>query len=60
MRPENRLDLGNLSICPPLTSKTGNLDFDDFPRLEEIASHTLIDRGGKRIEITDRTRKVRR
>ena len=47
MRRENRLKLADLSICAPLTSKTGNLDFDNFPSLKEIVSHTLIDRGSE-------------
>jgi hypothetical protein len=47
MRAENRLELANLSICTPLTGKTGNLDLDDLPGLKEIVSHTLIDRGSK-------------
>jgi hypothetical protein len=44
---KNSLKLANLSICAPLTSKTGNFDLDDLPRLEQIASHTLIDRNVK-------------
>ncbi len=44
---KNSLKLANLSICAPLTSKTGNLDLDDLPRLEEVVSHTLIDRSFK-------------
>jgi hypothetical protein len=37
MRSKNRLKPCNLSHCAPLTSKTGHLDLDDFPRLDEIA-----------------------
>ncbi len=47
VRLENRLQLVNLSVCAALTGKTGNLDLDDLPRLKEIVSHTLIDRGGQ-------------
>jgi hypothetical protein len=47
MRPENRLELANLSIGTPLTGQTGNLDLDDLPGLKEIVRHALIDRGSK-------------
>jgi hypothetical protein len=47
---EDCLKVADFGICPPLTGKTGDLDLDDLPRLQQITGHAPIDgrgQGGK-------------
>jgi hypothetical protein len=40
-------NVADFRICPPLASKTGDLDLDDLPCLEQVAGHALIDACGQ-------------
>jgi hypothetical protein len=44
---KDRRKVADFRNCPPLASKTGDLDLDDLPRLQQVAGHALIDGCGQ-------------